>query len=85
MAEQLPHVQWVIAPSPRIGSIYRHQVVVSLVSLPISPAQRHNDRRKDTFNNATDEDKSSGSGDESEGSVSGDSLILTQRWDHVKS
>ena len=65
----------VVAPSPRIGSIYQNQAVISSGSLPIPPLQRHPNRRKDTFNNTTDEDESSGSGDESEGSVSGDSFI----------
>jgi ubiquitin C-terminal hydrolase len=65
----------VVSPSPRIGSIYQNQAIVSSGSLPIPPVQRHPNRRKDTFNNATDEDESSGSGDESEGSVSGDSFI----------
>jgi hypothetical protein len=65
----------VVPPSPLIGSIYQNQAIVSSGSLPIPPAQRHHNRRKNTFNNVTDEDESSGSGDESEGSVSGDSFI----------
>ena len=37
--------------------------------------QRHHNRRKHMSNNATYEDESSGSGDEIEGFVSGDSFI----------
>jgi hypothetical protein len=59
----------VVAPGPRIGSVCQNQAIVSPGSLPIPPVQRHRNRHKDTFNNATDEDEGSGSGDESEGSV----------------
>ncbi|KIJ99748.1 hypothetical protein K443DRAFT_8149 [Laccaria amethystina LaAM-08-1] len=65
----------VVIPSPRIRSIYQNQAVVTSGSLPIPPVQRHPNRRQDTFNNATDEDGSSGSGDETEGSGLGNSFI----------
>jgi len=65
----------VVAPSPCIGSIYQNQSIVSSGSLPIPPVQKHHNRCKDTFNNTTDEEESSGSGDESEGSMSGNSFI----------
>ena len=54
----------IIPPSPCIGSIYHHQTIVNSGFIP--SVQRHPNRRKDTFNNVTDEDESSGSGDESE-------------------
>ena len=64
-----------VAPNVRIGSIDQNQATASSGSLPIPLLQRDHNRRKDTFNSATDEDESSGSGGESEGSVSGDSFI----------
>ena len=60
----------VVAPSPRISLIFQNQVIVDSGFIP--PAQRQPNGRKDTFNNATDEDESYGSGDESDSSVSGD-------------
>ena len=62
----------IIPPNPCIGSIYQHPAIVSSGFIP--PVQRHPNRRKDTFNNVTDEDESSGSGDERVRSVSGDSF-----------
>ena len=64
-----------VAPNLRIGSIDQNQATASSGSLPIPLLQRDHNRRKDTFNSATDEDESSGSGGESEGSVFGDSFI----------
>ena len=51
----------IIPPSPCIGSIYQHQAIVSSGFIPL--VQRHPNKRKDTFNNVTDEDESSGSGE----------------------
>ena len=54
----------IIPPSPCIGSIYQHPAIISSGFIP--PVQRHPNKCMDTFNNVTDEDESSGSGDESE-------------------
>ena len=65
----------VVAPCPRVGSTYQNQAIVSSGPYVVHRCRYIINRRKDTFNNATNEIGSSGSGDETEGSVSSDSFI----------
>ena len=75
-AEQLLHVQWCSCRSwPTRWLDIPESGYCQLGSLRCPPVQIHHNRRKDTFNNITNEIGSSGSGDETEGSVAGDSFI----------